>query len=221
LVHGRVDERGLVASFVSNRELIDKIGREIEGGTFHARNVFPGSRVNTVQAGKRRTDNPYTIVYLSMATGGSETLHLMINPTLSDRDVASLTGKGTTVQVTQKDITAKYGTNLPALNEEGVLVAGIKIGNEMWQIWGTYNLVEQKDDSLIVRTYQAARTGTGRLARRALGHEEVVRLRGYDRNKIGASISFRRMGRDVNGEHVYQVIKRVTNGTTSPHPNLS
>jgi len=205
LVHGRVDQRGLIASFVSNRDLLDKIGREIEGGTFHSRDVFPGSRVNMVQAGKRRTDNPYTIVYLSVATGGKQTIQLQINPTLSDRDVASLTGKGTTVHVTQKDITAKYGTNLPALNEEGMIVAGIQIGAEKWQIWGTYNLVEQKDDSVVVRTYQAARAGTSRLARRALGHEEVVRIRGFDRNKIGASISFRRMGRDVHGEHVYQV----------------
>ena len=31
LVHGRVDQRGLIASFVSNRDLLDKIGREIEG----------------------------------------------------------------------------------------------------------------------------------------------------------------------------------------------
>jgi hypothetical protein len=205
LVHARVDERGVVKSFVSNRDLLEAIGREVVGG-FQAREVFPGSRVNMVQAGKRRTDNPYTTVYLSMATGGKQTLRLEINPTLSDRDVASLTGRGTTVRVTQKDITAKYGTNLPAILEEGTAVVGIRIGGEAWQVWGAYNLVEQKDaDSVVVRTYQSARAGSSRLARRALGHEEVVRLRGFDRNRIGASVAFRRMGKDVDGQHIYQV----------------
>jgi hypothetical protein len=204
LVHGRVDQRGLVRSFVSNRDLLSKIGREVQGGEFKSKDVFPGSKTNTLQAGRRRTDNPHTTVFLSVATGGTQKLHIEINPTLSDRDVASLSGHGTTVKVTQKDITAKYGTNLPAVNEEGILVAGIRIGGEMWQIWGAYNLVEPKEEGAVLRTFQAARSGTTRLARRGFGHEEVVRLRGFDINRVGASVTFRRMGRDVNGEHIYQ-----------------
>jgi len=205
LVHGRVDERGLVKSFVSNRDLLARIGREVEGGGFKTKEVFPGSRTNMVQAGRRRTDNTYTMVYLSVATGGQQMVQLEITPTLADRDVASLTGRGTTVRVTQKDITAKYGTNLPAIYEEGMIVAGLQIGNESWQIWGAYNLVEPREDNIVVRSVNAVRTGTSRLARRASGHEDVVRLRGYDKNRIGASISFRRMGRDTNGQHIYQV----------------
>ena len=159
LVHARVDQRGLVKSFVSNRDLLARIGREVEGGGFKTKEVFPGSRTNTVQAGRRRTDNTYTLVYLSVATGGTRTMQLEINPTLSDRDVASITGRGTTVAVTQKDITAKYGTNLPVVYEEGTIVAGLQIGNESWQIWGAYNLVEPREDNLVVRSVQAVRKG--------------------------------------------------------------
>jgi len=213
LVHGRVDERGLVKTFVSNRDLLAKLGAEIPTakvgdaatGGFSAHEVFPGSRANTVPGGRRRTDNPRTVVYLSVATGGKQSMRLEIPVHLPNHDVASLGGRGTTVHVKQADIVTSVGSNLGAVAEEGDLVVGLQIGNERWQMWGAYNLVEQREADFFARTYQRARKGTTSLTRRALGHEEVVRIRGRDRNGILASITFRRMSRDMAGGDVYQV----------------
>lgn len=169
------------------------------------REVFPGSRVNNVPAGRRKTEDIYTTVYLSVASGSTETLRIVINPSLPDRDVASLTGHGTTVRIPRKDITAKYGKELPPVEENGSVVVGMSIGSEMWQIWGAYSLVESRSEEFVAKTYQRARTGASRLTRRALGHEEVVRIHGFDKYGVEAAVTFRRMGKRHMEDASYQI----------------
>jgi len=195
LVHGRVDERGIISSFVSNRDLLNTIGREVVGG-FSSREVFTGARSKGV--------SKYTRIYLSVASGGTSQLEFQIPVNLTSHTTKSATGM-TSVHAKQSDITTIYGTNLPHVPEEGNLVAGLQIGNDIWQVWGSYNLVEQRGEDLATRVTRSVRRGTGRLTRRALGREEVIRVTGVDQNRVQAVIEFRRMSQNEHGNGVYQV----------------
>lgn len=195
LVHGRVDERGIISSFVSNRDLLNEIGREVVGG-FSSREVFTGARSKGV--------SKYTRIYLSVASGGTSQLEFQIPVNLSNHTVRSATGM-TSVHAKQSDITTVYGTNLPHVPEEGNLVAGLQIGNDIWQVWGSYNLAEQRGEDLATRVTRSVRRGTGRLTRRALGREEVIRVTGVDQNRVQAVIEFRRMSQNEHGNGIYQV----------------
>jgi len=210
LVHGRVDRRGIVTSFISNRDLLagqikmpsTKIDGPAHGG-FNAHEVFPGSRTNTVLPGRRKHDHVHTVVWLSFATGGRRVAAFEIPVNLPDHDVAGLGARGTTVHVQQKDIVTLRTTDLPHIPEEGMLVAGLEIGSNRWQLWGSYNLVEHKEGGFLSRTYQRARHGAGRLAR--LGQGAVIRIKGEDDAGIQVSVTFRRMTTGRVGGDTYQI----------------
>jgi len=207
MMHARCDVNGRVVETLQNRDLV-KIAGPATAEHFHAREVAPGSRVNSVRAGRRRGDAVPTRVYLSITSelgvdegfngSGGGTLQVY----LPDHDVASLTGRGTTVHLQYSDLQGRLALPVAA---QGSVVVGLEIGNERWQIWGMYNLFEHKETGLS-GVWQDVRQGTISATRRALGHEEVVRIRGRDKHGVAASLTFRRMGKASYGpESSYQL----------------
>lgn len=172
----------------------------VESAVFAGKTVFPGSRINQVPGGQKRKEGMATVTVIASSNEYSSSGDLAdfsaVVP-LKDNSIGG--GQGTTVALTSKDLNtvrATGGQILRNFANSGRLLVALTIGAETHHVMGVFSIPAP------------SKRGVTRLARRAMGQYDVVRVFGMDNGTlIRASLKFERDRAAIDGNFILTEVR--------------